>query len=228
MILSSAVEQTGDPIVITNANGKIEYINSAFTDITGFVADEVIGRNPNLLKSGTHPPKYYKQMWDTILGGKTWYGTLVNRKKDGEIYFAESTISPIYSPEGSIVNFVSVEKDVTRRMKAEEKLADSEAELRALFASMTDAVLVLDADGRYVKIAPTNPVNLYRSPDEMLGKTVHEILPKEQADYIVAKTREAVQIDQIVTAEYALQIGGKEIWFSCNVTRLSENTALWV
>ena len=88
--------------------------------------------------------------------------------------------------------------------------------------------MVLDADGRYVKIAPTNPINLYQSPDEMLGKTVHEILPKEQADYIVAKTREAIQTGRVVPAEYALQIGGKEVWFSCNATRLSENTALWV
>jgi response regulator RpfG family c-di-GMP phosphodiesterase len=115
-----------------------------------------------------------------------------------------------------------------KRKQAEEKLATSEAELRTLFSSMTDAVIVLDADGRYVKIAPTNPINLYRPPDEMLGKTVHEILPKQQADYIVAKTRAAIQTDKVVPAEYALQFGVKEVWFSCNVTRLSENTALWV
>src|SRR5271157_2538541 len=115
-----------------------------------------------------------------------------------------------------------------KRKQAEEKLATSEAELRTLFSSMTDAVIVLDADGRYVKIAPTNPINLYRPPDEMLGKTVHEILPKEQADYIVAKTRVAIQTDKVVPAEYALPFGDREVWFSCNVTRLSENTALWV
>ena len=115
-----------------------------------------------------------------------------------------------------------------KRKQAEEKLAASEAELRALFASMTDAVIVYDADGRYVRIAPTNPINLVHSPDEMLGKTVHEILPKEQADYIVAKIREAIQTGRVVPGEYSLQIGGKKIWFACNATRLSENTALWV
>ena len=93
---------------------------------------------------------------------------------------------------------------------------------------MTDVVMVIDADGRYVKIAPTNPINLYRSPDKMLGKTVYEILPKEQADYIIAKTHEAIQTGQVVPGEYSLQIGGKQIWFASNATQLSENTAMWV
>jgi PAS domain S-box-containing protein len=123
---------------------------------------------------------------------------------------------------------ISFITDITERKQAEEKLAASEAELRALFATMTDAVIVYDADGRYVEIAPTNPINFYRPLDEMVGKTVSDVLPKEQADYIVAKTREAIQTGQVVVGEYALQIGDKETWFASSATRLSENTAVWV
>jgi PAS domain S-box-containing protein len=112
--------------------------------------------------------------------------------------------------------------------QAQEALRTSEAELRALFAGMTDMVIVYNADGRYIKIAPTNPANLYRPLDDMLGKTVHDILPKEQANYIVAKIGEAIQTGQIVTGEYTLQTDGKEIWFASSVARLSENTAIWV
>jgi PAS domain S-box-containing protein len=112
--------------------------------------------------------------------------------------------------------------------RTDEALTASEAELRALFAGMTDVVIVYDADGRYIKIAPTNPINLYRPPDDMLGKTVHDILPQEQADYIVAKIGEAIQTDRVVAGEYALQIEGKEIWFTISVSRLSENTAVLV
>jgi len=112
--------------------------------------------------------------------------------------------------------------------KAQEALTATETELHALFASMTDVVIVYDADGRYVKIASTNSAGLYRPADNMLGQTVHEILPKEQADYIVAKIRTALQSGEVVHSEYSLQIGGKEIWFASNASRLSENTVMWV
>jgi PAS domain S-box-containing protein/putative nucleotidyltransferase with HDIG domain len=114
------------------------------------------------------------------------------------------------------------------RKRTEAELAASEAELRALFAAMTNVVIVYDADGRYIKIAPTNPANLYRPPDDMLGKTVHDILPKEQADYIVSKIDETLKTSQVVTCEYALQLDGKETWFSASASQLSENTVVWM
>ncbi len=112
--------------------------------------------------------------------------------------------------------------------QAEEALSASENELRALFAAMTDAVFVLDGAGRFLRIAPTNPINLSLPPEEMLGKTVHEILPKEQADSMIAKIGEAIRTNQPVPGEYAQQINGKEIWFASSTSRLSENSVIWV
>ena len=118
--------------------------------------------------------------------------------------------------------------DITERKQAEEKLGASENELRSLFAAMTDVVFVLDGEGRYLRIAPTNPINLYRLPEDLLGKTVYEVLPKEPADYMMAKIRAAIQTKQTVLGEYALQIDGKEIWFASSISRLSDNSVIWV
>ncbi|HUI89374.1 MAG TPA: GAF domain-containing protein [Anaerolineales bacterium] len=130
---------------------------------------------------------------------------------------------------GAAVSHALEEKKVyLERKRAEEQLVASEAELRALFAAMMDVVVVLDADGRYIEIAPTNPTNLYRPAEGMLGKTLHEILPKNTADLILSKIHEALQSGQPVDCEYALQIGDKQIWFSANASPRSKNTVMWV
>jgi diguanylate cyclase (GGDEF)-like protein/PAS domain S-box-containing protein len=122
----------------------------------------------------------------------------------------------------------NLSSEFDRGRKAEQALLQSEAKLRALFAGMVDVVFVLDIDGRYIEIAPTNPTNLYRPPDEMLGKTMHDILPKEQADYILSMIRGSIQNGQVVSYEYTLQIDGKEIYFTATASRLSETTAIMV
>jgi diguanylate cyclase (GGDEF)-like protein/PAS domain S-box-containing protein len=117
---------------------------------------------------------------------------------------------------------------IERGTRAEAALQQSETQLRALFASMHDVVIVYDIDGRYIEIAPTDPASLYRPPDEMLGKTVYDILPKEQAEYIVSSIRESIQTNHVVQGEYKLNIDGEDVWFSSSASRLSETTAFWV
>ncbi len=123
---------------------------------------------------------------------------------------------------------INLSADFERGKKAETALKQSEAELRALFASMQDVVIVYDQNGRYIEIAPTNPANLFRPPDEMLGKTLHEVLPKEQADYNLSLIREAINSGKVASGEYMLQINGKETWFSASTSRVSETTAVLV
>ena len=121
--LSSAVEQTADTVVITDHNGLVEYVNRAFVDTTGYAREEILGQTPRILKSGMHDEIFYKNIWDKILNGKTYRGTVVNRKKNGELYWCEQTITPMKDESGNITNFVSVIKDITElREKREQDL----------------------------------------------------------------------------------------------------------
>ena len=124
--LATAVEQAAEAIVITDDNGIIQYVNPAFERITGYSREEAIGQNPRLLKSGEHDTKFYEQMWDTIKGGRVWSGQLVNRKKDGQIYHEEATISPVKDASGKIVNFVAVKRDITENLALSKQLLQAQ------------------------------------------------------------------------------------------------------
>lgn len=119
--LTSAVEQTADGILITNRDGVVEYVNPAFEQTTGYSREEIVGRTPRLLKSGSHDPAFYRQMWATITSGQPFRGTLINRKKNGQLFHAEQTITPMRESDGSIAHFVSVLKDVTELRKMQEQ-----------------------------------------------------------------------------------------------------------
>jgi phosphoserine phosphatase RsbU/P len=121
--LSNAVEVAADAIYITDLHGVIEYVNAGFEAITGYSRDEVIGRSPRVLRSGTHEREHYRELWDTLLAGRVHRGTMVNQRKDGTVYHAEMTITPIHAPGGAITHFVAVGKDMTeRRLRQEHEL----------------------------------------------------------------------------------------------------------
>lgn len=119
--LTNAVEQTADTIMITNTRGLIEYVNPAFEMTTGYAREEALGRSPSMLKSGFHDALFYQQLWETINSGRAFRATIANRKKNGEIYFAEQTITPMHDSSGAITQFVSVVKDVTEQRKLQEQ-----------------------------------------------------------------------------------------------------------
>jgi len=123
--LSSAVEQTADAVVITNRAGVIEYVNPAFERITGHPRDEVMGQTPRLLKSGHQGLDYYTELWATILAGSPFSATVVNRRKNGELFHAEQTITPMRDDSsGRISHFVSVMRDITDRLRQREQQAE--------------------------------------------------------------------------------------------------------
>ncbi|MEE8335684.1 MAG: PAS domain S-box protein [Candidatus Neomarinimicrobiota bacterium] len=130
--LSHAVEQSSSVIMITDIDGKLEYVNPKFENVTGWSTREVIGKNPRILKSGKHPQKLYKNLWDTIISGKDWQGEFINRKKNGEFYWASANISPIRNEEQQVTHFIGVQEDVTKRKLAEKLLQDSQKQLKAL------------------------------------------------------------------------------------------------
>jgi len=120
--LLMAVEQSPVTVMMTDNNGTIEYVNPKFEMITGYSADEAIGKKPRLLKSGNMPVEVYEELWDTLLAGKVWRGELHNKKKSGELYWEYATISPMIDNDGNITNFIAVKEDITQQKKLEEQL----------------------------------------------------------------------------------------------------------
>jgi len=124
--LSQAVEQAGESVMITDTQGIIEYVNPAFTKITGYSAKEVLGKNPRILKSGNQPAEYYKRLWRSISGGNIWKSSVVDRRKDGRQYPALLTISPIFNNDGEITHYVGVQQDMTDHNRLEEQFHQSQ------------------------------------------------------------------------------------------------------
>ena len=120
--LSSALEQTADLVMIANRQGRITYVNSGFVKATGYTAAEAIGQNTNLLVSGKQSAQFYKNLWTTILLGNAFSDVFINRRKNGELYYEEKTITPLRDADGMITHFVSTGKDITERMQTQERL----------------------------------------------------------------------------------------------------------
>lgn len=120
-LLDSSLNST----VITDFNGNIKWANKAFTELTGYTLEEIVNKNPRILKSGLHDKNFYKKLWDTISSGNVWDGEIANKKKNGTLYFEKIKISPVVNSVGKITNYVAVKQDITGQKKTDEALNDS-------------------------------------------------------------------------------------------------------
>ncbi len=121
-----ALEAAANGILITDRKGDILWSNKSFTDLAGFTKDEVLGKNPRILNSGKQPTEFYKEMWNTILSGRTWHGELVNRRKDESLYTEDMTITPVKTSGDEITHFIAIKQDITERKKLESQLIQSQ------------------------------------------------------------------------------------------------------
>ena len=121
-LLSTAVEQAAESVIITDASGIIQYTNPTAETISGYSSDELIGRTANILKSGKQDDFFYKALWETINAGRIWSGRFINKKKDGTEYQEDASISPVYDKSGKLTNFVAVKRDVTKEIELQEQL----------------------------------------------------------------------------------------------------------
>jgi PAS domain S-box-containing protein len=124
--LMAAIEQSGEVIIITDPEGAIQYANPAFEKVTGYSRQEALGQNPRFLKSGEQDQAFYRELWQTISSGKSWQGTLVNKRKDGKLYTEDATISPVSDAGGRIVSYVAVKRDISVQRLMEEQLRQSQ------------------------------------------------------------------------------------------------------
>jgi diguanylate cyclase (GGDEF)-like protein/PAS domain S-box-containing protein len=166
-VRAAAMSLTGSSVVLTDRDGTVLWVNPAFTRLTGYTAREAVGSNPRLWSSGRHPKEFYKQIWETILRGQAWHGTIINRRKDGIFYTEEMTILPIFSEAGEIANFVSVKLDVTEHERDAEMLRQSEERYGRLVANLPDVTWTAAEDGHTTYVS--------RNVESVYGYTTEEI-----------------------------------------------------
>jgi len=121
-MLAFALNSTANTVVITDRDGNIEWANLAFSLLTGYSQEEALGQNPNILNSGKHDEEYYQNMWNIISNGQVWHGEITNKRKDGELYNEEMTITPLLSDGGKIEKFIAIKQDITQRKRFEDEL----------------------------------------------------------------------------------------------------------
>lgn len=170
--LSRAVEQSSTMILITDAEGTIEFVNPAFCAHTGFRPDEVLGQNLRLLKSNEHEPAFYEQLWQTITSNQTWHGEVINRKKNGDLYWEMCTITPIKDPSGDTSHFIAVKNDITKRKEMELALKESEQNLRELNATKDKFFSIIGHDLK-------NPLTVLMGYSEMMLQLTGSISPED-------------------------------------------------
>lgn len=146
--LIQAVEQSPVSIIITDTKGVIEYVNRRFSQVTGYSADEVLGQRMNFAKSGSTPRDTYEDMWGTILAGREWSGELLNRRKNGDLYWDYVRIMPVIGPDGSVTHFVSLQEDITRRRQDEETLRL----WATVFENSGEGVMITDHENRIIHV----------------------------------------------------------------------------
>jgi diguanylate cyclase (GGDEF)-like protein/PAS domain S-box-containing protein len=173
--LTRAVEQSPASIVITDMAGMIEYVNPRFTKVTGYQFNEVVGRNPRMLKTDRTKPGSHTSMWETLSAGEEWQGEFVNRKKDGSLYYEWANISPITDINGVATHYLAVKEDITERKWTEEALRASEMRHRVLADNARDVIWTMAPDGTLTYVSPSITAVRGFTPFEAMQQTTEEI-----------------------------------------------------
>jgi PAS domain S-box-containing protein len=195
--LIAALEQAADGVVITDTNGKIQYMNAAFTSLTGYTSDDVVGQNPRILKSGTQLPATYEQLWTTIRSGQVWRGELINRRKDGSLYHADTRITPVKGINGEIVNFLAVKRDVTPLREADE----AQRLLDAIAESSEDAIIAYAPTGIILTWNRAAEIIFGYSSPEAIGRHVSIFVAPERRSRLEHLTQQVLQGNAVLQHE---------------------------
>ncbi len=202
--LSRAVEQSPAVIVITDPEGTIEYVNPAFERVTGYSAQEAIGKNPRILKSGYQPNAFYKNLWDTIKSGKVWRGEFNNRTKSGAVIWEAASIAPIKDDQGNVYAFVAVKEDTTERRHREDHLRRLRAELERSNQELEQFAYVTSHDLQ-------EPLRMIASYTQLLEKRYNDLLDEKGKKYIYFAVDGVNRMQQLISDLLAFsRVGTKD------------------
>lgn len=200
--LSLAVNQATESIFMTDPKGCIEYVNPAFEKLTGYSAAEVIGKTPAFLYSGNHDSNFYLQLWQTIVSGKVYAGTFVNRHRNGQLFYEEQVITPLKDEQGNITHFVSTGRDITARIRAEEE----RGRLTAILDATPDLVAIAEPQGRLRYLNESGRRLLELGAEEDVSRyTMQELFVTDSNQQSFAEILTTAQQNGIWSGETLLQ-----------------------
>lgn len=185
---SRAIEQSPVSVVITDVNGRIEYVNPNFCQLTGYLSGEIIGGNPRLLKSGQTPAATYADMWQALLAGHSWQGEFINKRKDGTLFNEKAVITPLRDATGDVTYYVAVKEDITRIKQNQKEIADQLEFINQLVDAVPNPLYYKDRDGRYA--------GCNKAYEQLYGVTRRELIGKSLLDMNYLTAEERVQFHQ--------------------------------
>jgi len=226
--LNTAINQSPSSIVITNIEGKIEFVNESFCEISGYTAEEVLGNNPRFLKTDHHSDAYYENLWETINRGDTWQGIFKNRAKNGNIFWERAVISPIFDERKNITHFLAIKENITKEKETREALEKSEERHRIISELTNDFV--------YSAVIKDNKININwksGSLEKLAGFELQDINEKAFGWYSIVKSEDLEKtvfpsifnLNRFKTRNFEYRIttkGGKEKWVSDKIRLIDE------
>jgi len=213
--LYQAIEQSPVSVMVTDTDANIEYVNSTFEQITGYLSTEVLGQNPRMLKSGKTPPQLYREMWQTITSGKAWQGEMMNRKKNGELYWENIHITPVIYDSGTISNYLAVKEDITLRKQQEKKILyqahfDALTDLPNRFLSLDRLSQLMNEAQRNNRFVAVLFIDLddFKKINDTLGHDTGDKLLIEAAARLRSGVRDGDTVGRLGGDEFIVLLGG--------------------
>ncbi len=195
--LVAAIEQAAEGIVITNAAGEIQYVNPAFCKMTFYSSEDVLGKNPRLLKSGHQPEETYQKLWATISSGQVWHNRLINQRKDGTQYTEEMTIAPVRAESGEIASYIAIKQDVSERQAGDE----ARRFLAAMVECCEDAIAAYDPAGTILTWNRAAETMFGYSAGDVVGRPVGMLVAEGRQPHLNRVTEQVLQGNAIAQHE---------------------------
>ncbi|MDM8530463.1 PAS domain S-box protein [Anaerolineales bacterium HSG25] len=222
------LDNVSDAVISSDMNFVIKSWNNAATDMYGWQSEEVIGKLVSEIVRPTYQTVSRQKIVEAFFTNGYWKGEVIHHHQDGRAIDILASVKMLNDNAGNPIGVVSVNRDITDYKRTEIALKCSEAELQALFAAMTDLIMVLDRNGKYLKIAPTSPELLYRPSTELLGKTISKVFSPSLAEMFLTNIQQTIKSGETSTLEYNLNINGNEHWFDARISFLTEETVVFV
>lgn len=219
-LLSTALTSAHNAVMITDATGLIQWVNTAFTELCGYGAHELIGRRPSILKSGRHDTEYYKLLWNTLLAGNVWSADAHERRKDGKIYTVQQTITPITNDSGEVTHFVAVHEDVTAKLETQERIQHLAS--HDTLTGLPNRSLFYDRLANLLNISRRNKTELgllfidldgFKQVNDSQGHHIGDLLLQAVAQRLLVCTRESDTVARFGGDEFVVilyDVNGQE------------------